>query len=163
MAKAREAHAIVQSSEALAGARCVLEMGRFVVGEDGYFVTRVVTLKQSRGIAFGVLDGGMNNHLAACGLMGMSLRRNYPLAKLSGDLAAAPTEYNLVGPLCTTIDTVAQGARLPKLDRGDLVVIGASGAYGLTSSPMHFISHPVPREIIVAEAGGGSMIDASEH
>lgn len=136
----------------LAEASCTLEMGRWLVGPVGWFVVKVLRVKHSRGTDLAICDGGMNNHLAACGLMGMVVRRNYPMGKVRGADEPIGT-YTLVGPLCTTIDTLAVKVELGALAPGDLVAVGSSGAYGLTSSPTAFISHPAPRE--VALEGGG--------
>jgi diaminopimelate decarboxylase len=146
----------------LADARCVLELGRFLVGPHGYFLTSVVNEKRSRGTEIRICDGGMNNHLAACGLMGMVIRRNWPMWKVSPGAAGSLHEYMLTGPLCTTIDTLGQQVRLPELHRGDLIAVGSSGAYGLTSSPVRFISHPEPREYLVVGSGeDAAVIDIS--
>jgi diaminopimelate decarboxylase len=56
---------------------------------------------------------------------------------------------NVVGPLCTPLDILADKAELPRADVGDLVAVFASGAYGLTASPTAFLSHPQPAEILV--------------
>lgn len=127
--------------------RLVLELGRYLVGEAGYFVTRVVSVKESRGARIVICDGGMNNHLPASGHFGMVIHRNYPMHKVGGE---GPVEKaDLVGPLCTSIDRLASGVLLPRLEEGDLVAVHSSGAYGLTTSPIHFISHPAPFEAMV--------------
>jgi diaminopimelate decarboxylase len=128
-------------------AKLVLEMGRFLVGESGYFVTRVVATKNSRGTRIGVCDGGLNNHLAATGNFGMVIHRNYRMHKVGGGEPVG--KINLAGPLCTPLDRIAVGVSLPEISVGDLIAVHNSGAYGLTSSPIHFISHRPPREILV--------------
>lgn len=128
-------------------AQLVLELGRYLVGEAGYFLTRVVSVKQSRGSRIAICDGGMNNHLPASGHFGMVIHRNYAMHKV-GDSGAPAEKVDLVGPLCTSIDRLASGVMLPRLDEGDLVAVHNSGAYGLTASPLHFISHAAPREIL---------------
>lgn len=133
-----------------AGTRLVLELGRYLVGEAGYFLTRVIAVKASRGARIGICDGGMNNHLPASGKFGMVVHRNYAMHKVGG--GPSPEKIDLVGPLCTSIDRLAGGVTLPRLEAGDLVAIHGSGAYGLTASPLHFISHAPPQEILV-EAG----------
>ena len=71
--------------------------------------------------------------------------------------------YTLVGPLCTAIDTLATKLELPALECGDVLAIESSGAYGLSASPMAFISHPEPREVLVSDvAGSVRTIDISE-
>jgi len=124
-----------------------LELGRFLVGEAGYFLTRIISVKESRGSRIGICDGGMNNHLPASGHFGMVIHRNYRMHRVGG--GEASEKIDLVGPLCTSIDRLASGVLLPRLEEGDLVAIHGSGAYGLTASPLHFISHPLPREVLV--------------
>lgn len=130
----------------LGDAQCVLELGRWLVGPAGYLLTTVRRVKHSRGVEIGICDAGMHHHLAACGLMGMVIHRNYPMWNLT---RAGDAPVQLTGPLCTTIDTLARGAPLGPLSPGDLIAIGASGAYGRTASPEGFISHPPPREVAI--------------
>ncbi|MFT3923463.1 MAG: hypothetical protein QM778_13085 [Myxococcales bacterium] len=130
----------------------LLETGRYLVGEAGIYLTRVVNRKRSRGSEIATFDGGMNHHLGACGHLGMALHRNYRLFKVSaqsGTAAGAPRAFDLYGPLCTTIDVLGRGVMLPELQVGDVIGIHCSGAYGVTASPAHFISHDLPVEVIV--------------
>lgn len=129
----------------------VLELGRYLVGEAGYFLTRIVSVKSSRGTRIGICDGGMNNHLPASGHFGMVVRRNYMMHKVGG--VGPPESIDLVGPLCTSIDRLAVGVMLPRLEVGDVVAVHASGAYGPTASPLRFISHPLPHEILIGIDG----------
>lgn len=139
---------------------CVLETGRYLVGEAGIFVTQVIRIKNSRGLRVAICDGGMHHHLAACGHLGTVFQRNYRIFKVNtGEGAAHTATYDLVGPLCTTIDTLGRAVELPTLAEGDLIGIQCSGAYGLTVSPIHFISHPPPREVVVETAHGQLSID----
>lgn len=127
--------------------RLALELGRYLVGEAGYFVTRIVSTKESRGSRIALCDGGMNNHLPASGLFGMVIRRAYRMHKVGG---GGPLEkIDVTGPLCTSIDRLASGVELPHLDPGDLIAVHNSGAYGLSASPIHFISHQPPVEVMV--------------
>ncbi len=137
-------------------AALTLELGRYLVGEAGYFLTRIVSIKESRGSRIGICDGGMNNHLPASGHFGMVIHRNYRMHRVGGGGEAE--KIDLVGPLCTSIDRLASGASLPRLAEGDLVAVHSSGAYGLTASPLHFISHPLPREVLIE---GSAMQDAT--
>jgi diaminopimelate decarboxylase len=139
---------------------CVLETGRYLVGEAGIFVMRVIRIKVSRGTRIAICDGGMHHHLAACGHLGTVFHRNYRIFKVGASAEAGKTAtYELVGPLCTTIDTLGHAVELPTLDEGDLLGIHCSGAYGLTASPLHFISHPAPKEIVVESAQGHSSVE----
>jgi diaminopimelate decarboxylase len=133
----------------LPGARVVIELGRFIVGECGVYVTRVVDRKTSRGKTFLVVDGGLHHQLAASGNFGQVIRRNYPLA-IGSRVDAAPTEaVTVVGCLCTPLDLLGADVALPTGEIGDLIVIFHAGAYGLTASPVGFLSHPAPVEVLV--------------
>ena len=145
----------LRQDDRLRHAVCVLETGRYLVGEAGIFVTRVIRIKVSRGTRIAICDGGMHQHLAACGHLGTVVHRNYRIFKVSASAATDDTAtYELVGPLCTTIDTLGHAVELPTLDEGDLIGIHCSGAYGLTASPLHFVSHPPAKEIVVESAQG---------
>jgi len=127
--------------------RFIVEPGRFLVGEAGIYLARVNDIKISRGKKFLVLDGGMNHHLAASGNLGQTIKRNYPVA-LVNKLDCPPEDtVDVVGPLCTPLDTVARGVILPRAEIGDLFGIFQSGAYGRSASPLGFLSHPAPPEI----------------
>jgi diaminopimelate decarboxylase len=136
-------------------------MGRYLVGEAGIYMMCVIRKKRSRGVDICICDGGMHHHLGAAGHLGTLIQRNYQMFKISEDQndAGAEQAYNLVGPLCTTIDTLGRQVKFDGLDAGDLIGIRCSGAYGVTASPIHFISHPPPREIIVDSAGGSVRIE----
>jgi diaminopimelate decarboxylase len=137
----------VESDPLFAGTQFLVEPGRYLVAEAGIYVTRVNDVKVSRGKKFVVVDGGMNHHLAASGNLGQVFKRNFPLAILN-KLREELTEIaDVVGPLCTPLDVLAREARLPSVEVGDLVGIFQSGAYGLTASPVNFLSHPIPAEV----------------
>lgn len=152
----------MKDQERLAGARCGLELGRYLVGPEGFLLTSIIGEKSSRGTDIRMCDAGFNAHLAAYGMMGTVIRRNWPMWKVNATGAEPMREYMLTGPLCTTIDTLALKIDLPELNRGDLLAIGSSGAYGLSASPTRFISHPEPREILVIGRGAGvELIDVT--
>jgi diaminopimelate decarboxylase len=133
----------------LPDARVVVELGRYIVGECGVYVTRVVDRKESRGKTFLVVDGGLHHQLAASGNFGQVIRRNYPLA-IGGRIDVEPAEQvTVVGCLCTPLDLLGDNVSLPRAEIGDLVVIFQAGAYGLTASPTAFLSHPQPAEVLV--------------
>ena len=128
--------------------RFAIELGRWLVGEAGVYLTRVVDRKQSRGETFIVTDGGMNHQLAASGNLGTVVRRNYPVAVATAH-SDAPTEAaSIVGPLCTPLDRLADRVQLPIAHPGDLVAVFMAGAYGLSASPAGFLGHPAPAEIL---------------
>lgn len=150
----------LKNQSIFAAAELVLEMGRYLIGEAGIYVMRVIRKKRSRGVDVCICDGGMHHHLGAAGHLGTLIQRNYQMFKITGgeNDAGAEHPYNLVGPLCTTVDTLARQVKFNGLDANDLIGIRCSGAYGVTASPIHFISHSPPREIIVDSASGGVRI-----
>ncbi|ART53131.1 pyridoxal-dependent decarboxylase, exosortase A system-associated [Acidovorax carolinensis] len=134
---------------ALPAARLVLELGRYLVGEAGIYVARVIDRKVSRGQVFLVTDGGMHQHLAASGNFGQVIRRNYPVV-IGNRLQSSDRETaGIVGPLCTPLDVLADRMDLAVAQPGDLVVVFQSGAYGATASPQAFLGHPPCPEVLV--------------
>ncbi len=133
----------------LGDARLIVEPGRYLVGEAGIYVSRVVDVKMSRGKKFVVIDGGMNHHLAASGNLGQTIKRNFPIAVLN-KIDEEPCEtVELVGPLCTPLDTLGRNLELPKVEVGDIIGIFQSGAYARSASPLNFLSHVSPAEVLV--------------
>lgn len=130
-------------------AEFVLELGRYLVGEAGVYVSRVIDRKASRGRLFLVTDGGMHQHLAASGNFGQVLRKNYPVLvgnRVDADAAGAAT---VVGALCTPLDVLADQMPLGHAQVGDLIAVLQSGAYGLSASPVNFLSHEPALEVLV--------------
>ena len=126
-----------------------IELGRWLVGEAGVYLTRIVDRKESRGETFLVTDGGLQHMLAASGNFGQLLRRNYPVA-IANRIGAEPEEdVTITGCLCTPLDLLAHEVALPRAEVGDLVAIFCAGAYGLSASPQEFLSQPRAREILV--------------
>jgi diaminopimelate decarboxylase len=126
-----------------------IELGRYLVGEAGYYVTRVVDRKISRGRTYLVVDGGMHHQLAASGNLGQVIRRNYPVLVGNHMATTDREQVTVVGCLCTPLDLLADDVPLPPAEPGDLVVVLQAGAYGLTASPTAFLSHPAPAEVLV--------------
>ncbi|MCW3798795.1 pyridoxal-dependent decarboxylase, exosortase A system-associated [Sphingomonas sp. BN140010] len=127
----------------------ILELGRWLVGEAGVYLTSVVDRKVSRGKTYLVTDGGLQHMLAASGNFGQLLRRNYPVA-VPGKFGSEPEEeVTVVGCLCTPLDLLADEVMLPRAEVGDLVAIFSVGAYGLTASPQAFLSMAAAGEVLV--------------
>lgn len=143
------AKTLTNRPENLAESRFAIELGRWIVGEAGVYLTRIVDRKESRGETLLVTDGGLHHMLAASGNFGQLLRRNYPVA-LASRFAATPEETaTITGCLCTPLDLLAHEVELPRAEEGDLVAIFCAGAYGLSASPQEFLSQPRAREILV--------------
>ncbi len=127
----------------------VIELGRYLVGEAGVYVARVLDRKVSRGQVFLVTDGGLHHHLSASGNFGQVIRKNYPVA-IGNRMGAVDVEpASVVGPLCTPLDLLGDRMVLPTAQEGDLVVVFQSGAYGASASPQGFLGHPACVEVLV--------------
>lgn len=143
-------HALVARAEReMPTAAIVIELGRYLVGEAGIYVARIVDRKVSRGETFLVADGGLNHHLSASGNFGQVVRKNYPVAIGSRMGAQALERVSVVGPLCTPLDQLAERMELPRAEVGDLFVVFQSGAYGASASPQAFLGHPACVEVLV--------------
>lgn len=147
----------IDGDENLSGTEFLVEPGRFLSGEAGIYVTRISDIKVSRGKKFLIVDGGMNHHLAASGNLGQAIKRNFPIAILNKLTLPAQDAVDIVGPLCTPLDTLARGILLPPAEIGDLIGIFQSGAYTRSASPLGFLSHPTPPEIWV-DSGQSEVI-----
>jgi diaminopimelate decarboxylase len=143
-------HALAERAQReLPQAALVIELGRYLVGEAGVYVTRVVDRKVSRGQVFLVTDGGLHHHLAASGNFGQVIRKNYPVAVGNRMDAVERGVASVVGPLCTPLDLLGDRMQLPVAREGDLVVVFQSGAYGASASPQAFLGHPRCAEVLV--------------
>jgi len=126
-----------------------LELGRYLVGEAGVYLTTVIDRKVSHGEVFLVVDGGMHHQLAASGNFGTVVRRNYPVAIATRFDAPVEEEASVVGCLCTPLDRLAEKGGFPRAEPGDIVAVFCAGAYGATASPMQFLGQGPAREMLV--------------
>ena len=133
----------------LCASRFTLELGRWLVGEAGVYLTRVTDRKESRGETFLVTDGGLHHMLAASGNFGQLLRRNYPVAVATRFGAPVEETANVVGNLCTPLDILGDQVELPRAEPGDLIAVFCAGAYGLSASPQAFLSQTRAREMMI--------------
>jgi len=127
--------------------RFLLELGRFLIAEYGAYVTRVVDVKETRGKRFAILDGGMHHCFPATGNFGQVIKKNYPIHNATRPDAEKQVQ-DLVGPLCTPIDSMARAIELPRAEIDDLVVFDRCGAYSFAASPILFLSHDTPPELV---------------
>ena len=130
-------------------AQPVIELGRYIVGECGVYVTKIIDRKVSRGETYLVVDGGLHHQLAASGNFGQVIRRNYPVAVGTRMDHPVDATFTVVGCLCTPLDLLGDKVVLPDAHVDDLIVIFQAGAYGLTASPTAFLGHPMPAEVLV--------------
>jgi len=133
----------------LGGTQFCIELGRYLVGESGVYLTRIVDRKVSHGEAFLVTDGGLHHQLAASGNFGTVVRRNYPSAIATRFDAPVDEEASVVGCLCTPLDVLASKAGFPRAEVGDLVAVFCAGAYGASASPAQFLGQGPAAELLV--------------
>ncbi len=135
--------------DVLAEADLCMELGRYLVGEAGVYLTRIVDRKESHGQVYLVTDGGLHHQLAASGNFGTVVRRNYPVAIATRFAGEPVEEVNVVGCLCTPLDRLADQALMPRAEVGDLIAVFCAGAYGASASPMEFLGQGPAQQLLV--------------
>lgn len=138
--------------EDFTGPRLIFELGRFLVAQCGYFLTKVLDLKESRGENFVITDGGMNQFLRP-----VFMDLNHPTMVANKMSLPSEATYQVGGPCCTPIDFLARDVELPSLEIGDLIAIGNAGAYGFSMSMLYFLGHPLPAEVLVDQGEAKSV------
>ncbi len=124
--------------------RVLIEPGRYLTAEAGVYLTRVVDVKESRGVRYALVDGGVH-HL----LRPTWFATGHPV-RIAQKLNHPPqARYSIAGPLCTALDYLAKDVMLPSVEVGDIIAIFNVGAYGWTESMPYFLSHPTPPEVLV--------------
>lgn len=126
-----------------------MELGRYLVGESGVYLSRIVDRKVSHGEVFLVVDGGLHHQLAASGNFGTVVRRNYPAAIATRFGAPVEEEASIVGCLCTPLDRLSDKGGFPRAEVGDIVAIFCAGAYGASASPATFLGQGPALEMLV--------------
>jgi len=117
------ARLIEQYHSELNHAEIHLELGRYLVGEAGTYLSRIIDKKESRGKTYLVADGGMHHHLANSGNFGQVIRKNYPVLLASCAESNLFETVDVVGPLCTPLDILANQVSLPSANIGDVFAV----------------------------------------
>jgi diaminopimelate decarboxylase len=104
------------------------EPGRFLVGNSGYFLTKVLYEKRNEDKRFVIVDGAMND------LIRPTLYSAYHEIELVGSNNEQISKADIVGPICESGDFFAKNIELPQTKHNDLLVIKSAGAYGFTMS-----------------------------
>ncbi len=139
----------------------IIELGRYLIADAGVYIAKIIDMKISRGKTYCILNGGMNHHLPASGNFGQVIRKNFKMVNISNPDTGNLEEITIVGPLCTTIDILGDRILMPKSTIGDYIAICNSGAYAYTASPLLFLSHNPPLEILYEENGETRVIRES--
>ncbi len=124
----------------------IIELGRYIIGEFGYYLSKILAIKESREKKFLIIDGGLHQNLSASGNLGQVIKKNYKIEILNKD--NSKISYEIAGCLCTPIDILGNNVELNKAKTGDILIFNSSGAYGYTASPLLFLGHETPREIL---------------
>ncbi len=135
---------LARLAERAAPARIVLELGRFLVAEAGWYLTSVVGHQTFQGRPAVVVDGGVHQRADMCGL---SLRSNQEAPLVLDSVSSALTPTDILGCLSLPDDVMLEASPLPELSPGDVLAFGHAGAYGLWSSPAIFHGSPLPAEV----------------
>jgi diaminopimelate decarboxylase len=135
-----------------AGVELIVEPGRILAADAGWYAAEVIDLKRTHGRVFAVLRGG-THHFRLPAAWGYS----HPFTVLPVGAWPYPfprpqvtdTEVDAVGELCTPRDVLARGQHVDCLRVGDVLVFGRAGAYGWDISHHDFLRHPRPEFIAV--------------
>jgi diaminopimelate decarboxylase len=92
----------------------------------------------------------MNHHLAASGNFGQIIKKNFMVKNLTNPNGEI-VNCNLVGPLCTTLDILGRDIPIESPRVGDIIAFLNSGSYGFNSSPILFLGHETPMELLAFE------------
>lgn len=140
---------LTRGPELLATTRMSMELGRWLVGGSGVYLTRVLDRTESCGKTFLTTDGGGHHFLRATGCLLERGRGNWPIA-VAGRFGGPSEEVvSVTGCLATPYDVFGDEVSLPRADPGDLIAVFNAGAYGLTASPQAWESRPAARQILV--------------
>ncbi|MGV6827493.1 MAG: pyridoxal-dependent decarboxylase, exosortase A system-associated [bacterium] len=138
---------LIEYSDLVDGVEVILELGRYLVGEAGIYVCKIIDKKVSRGKTWLIVNGGMHHHLAASGNLGQLIRKNYPVVN-PDRIDRGPREHvYIAGPLCTPLDILASNLDIGTANPGDYIAVLQSGAYAQTASPQAFLSHEPAIEV----------------
>jgi len=136
-----------------AGRHFVLELGRWLTADCGWFCTEIIDIKTSRGKKQVVCAGGINHFRRPAAL---AINHPMDIVALSKEKLFEAQEFirkekvYFGGPLCTSADKLANDVYIEEAHIGDIAVFGLAGAYGLTMSNVGFLSHAQPQEIVYA-------------
>ncbi len=148
----------------LSGTKVILETGRYAVGKSGVYVTKVLDRKESMGKTFIILNNTLNGFIRPClaQLIETYSSNNAPAASeplFTGidafQFIALTNEtenetVTLTGNLCTSTDIIAKDVLMPKLKKGDIIVITNAGSYAAVLSPMQFSSQSTPMQLFLS-------------
>lgn len=136
------AEAVVPHLEPL-GLRILCEPGRFMVGNAGVMLTRVLYEKRGAAKVFKIVDAGMNDLIRPTLYEGW-----HQIVPLKQPADATVEKVDVVGPICESGDFLAQNREIPLVKEGEYLAVLSAGAYGFTMAS-NYNTRPMPAEILV--------------
>lgn len=136
------AEAVVPHLEPL-GLRILCEPGRFMVGNAGVMLTKVLYEKRGSAKIFKIVDAGMNDLIRPTLYEGW-----HQIVPLKQPANATVEKVDVVGPICESGDFLAQNRELPLVKEGEYLAVLSAGAYGFTMAS-NYNTRPMPAEIMV--------------
>ena len=157
---------ICKFRERYPGVRFLIETGRYIVGKNGIYVTKVLDRKTSQGKTYLIVRNTLNGFLRpSLARLITRCAKEHPVAceplftqtdafTVSALKKEPASEIvTIVGNLCTAADVIAEDVEMPHLECGDLLTISNAGAYGAVLSPMQFSSQDRPAEMFLKQNG----------
>jgi len=127
------------------GLKLLIEPGRFIVGNAGILLTRVLYVKPARGKTYVIVDSGMNDLLRPA-LYGA----HHEIVPVDGRSKRPKTRrIDVVGPICESSDFLAKDRVMRLPEAGDLLAVRSAGAYGFVMSS-NYNTRPRAAEVLVS-------------
>lgn len=130
-----------------------IEMGRFFAAPCGNYITKVIDVKMNKGYHYAICDGGMNQLKYDGQMKGM---QTPPICVLTNE-EKGEVSYTLCGSLCTTSDILAT-IHTDKLEPGDLLSFGRTGAYSVMEGMAVFLSREMPAVVCYSKEKGAVLV-----
>lgn len=132
----------------------IMELGKYLVGPCGFYVSRIIDIKDIKNYKHIVLAGGVN-HMR----LPIATDRKHPLYVIQQNIKplyetqprVSNEKVDIEGPLCMNEDKISWDEFIKSAEIGDLIVVRQSGAYCYSASTLKFLSHYLPEEIILQE------------
>lgn len=131
--------------------KITIELGRFLVQESGYYITKVVDIKHTDQTNYCLVDGGIH-HLNYIGnIMGMRVPIIEKIHSWDQSAERKSMDWCICGSLCTTGDVLVRKTALDSLNIGDILAFKNAGAYSVTEGIALFLSRCLPRILVRTE------------
>lgn len=131
----------------------ILEPGRFLVSDAGILLTKILSVKESRGKKYAIVDSGINHAF-------LPFRMNKKYSTVIANKIDQPIDQKVIigGALCTSMDAFTTEVELPHIEVNDIICIFNAGAYGFSASLLYFLSAPMPAEVMIDNNGQDILI-----